>query len=67
MPNKQPKLTLKDQAYFQPGVSVGKRMLCNCAFVGTGDFKSTRSRLQEIIEDASYIFVLYLELHCELS
>ena len=31
------------------------------------DFRSTRSRLQEIVEDAGHIFLLYLKFHCELN
>ena len=35
MPNRQPKFAPKDQTYPQPAVSIGKRMLYNCTFVGT--------------------------------
>ena len=31
------------------------------------DFKSTRSRLQEIVEDTGHIFILYPKFHCELN
>ena len=31
------------------------------------DSKSTRSRLQEIVEDAGHIFILYPKFHCELN
>ena len=49
----------------------------NCLLVGEccatavlssqDDFKSTRSRLQEIVEDAGHIFILYPKFHCELN
>ena len=31
------------------------------------DFKSARSRLQEILEEAGHIFLLYLKFHSELN
>ena len=31
------------------------------------DFRSPRSRLQEIVEEAGHIFLLYPKFHCELS
>ena len=32
-----------------------------------GDFKSSRSRLQEIVEDAGHIFIFYLKFYCEIN
>ena len=32
-----------------------------------GDFRSTRSCLQETVEDADNIFLLYPKFHCELN
>ena len=54
MPNRQPKSAPKNQAYPQPEVSE----CCETAPLSAQeDFKSTRSRLKEIIEDAGHIFV----------
>ena len=31
------------------------------------DFRSARSHLQEIVEEAGHIFLLYPKVHCELN
>ena len=43
---------------------VGKGMLHLLS--AQGDFKSTRSGLQEIVEDTGRILILYPDFHCEL-
>ena len=36
-------------------------------FSAQEDFGSARSRLQEIVEEAGHIFLLYPKIHCELN
>ena len=41
---------------------------CAVAILSTQeDFRSARSRLQEIVEEAGHIFLLYPKIHCELN
>ena len=57
MPSRQAKSKSKGQADTEPQLFVGRKT----AVLSTqGDFKRTRSRLQEILEDADHIFIHYV-------
>ena len=57
MPNRQAKSKSKGQADTEPQLFVGRK---TTVLSTQGDFKRTRSRLQEIVEDADHIFIHYV-------
>ena len=50
-----------------PNCLLGGECCATAVLSAQEDFKSTRSRLQEIVEDAGHIFILYPKFHCELN
>ena len=62
-------MSSKSKSSTQAGIEPNfRRGMCATAVLpAQEDFKSTRSRLQEIFEDAGHIFILYPKFHCELN
>ena len=50
-----------------PNCLLGGECCATAVLSSQDDFKSTRSRLQEIVEDAGHIIILYPKFHCEFN
>ena len=57
----------KTKRVFNPQCLVGGECCATAILSAQDDFQSTRSRLQEIVEDTGHIFLLYPKFHCELN
>ena len=66
MPNNNPNSHQKTKRFPNTKCLLGSEC-CAIALLSAQDFKSTRSRLQEIIEDAGHTPTLYPKFHCELN
>ena len=67
MPNKDPNSYQKTKRIPNLKCLLGGECCTTALLSAQEDFKSIRSRLQETIEGAGRIFILYPTSHCELN